>query len=152
MSQPEPDGQPQIYTPFSKNWAGGGGKDFRPSVVPSDAEVKEVEETITPAPKDESVQVSADSSDSKDSTEPSGSETHVPPVASTTQVNSSDAARENGKDSEQSAGEFPLPTTTSPDPETSSPSSSSETPTKNGSPVPPVPASPPAPSAPTPLK
>lgn len=152
MNQPEPDGA-QLYSPYSKNWKAGGGKDFRPSIVPSDAEeVKEVEETITPAPKDASAQESADSPDSGQQTVPSESVTPVQTESSTTQASSTDAAKVSGKDSEQNADEFPLPTTTSPAPETSLPSSSSETQTKSGSPVPPAPVSPPAPSAPTPPK
>jgi hypothetical protein len=156
MSNPQPS-ESRPLTVVQNFWSGSSIKDFRPNVLPSGTptaeEIKEVEEAITPAPKDESAPEVAPSLDSVDQTEPSGSVTPVqiensPTTPETTPV----AEEESGKGSEPSGGEFPLPQTTSPSPETSSPSSSSGTRKRSGKVAPPAPDLPPAPSAPTPMQ
>lgn len=136
----EDQAQPRSLTPFMKfSKPGPTFKDLTPHVVPSDDEVEEVEEAITPAPKDSSAQESATSSESQQTTVQQPSETPVHPEAPTDRLEA--AVRANGKDSDENEDEPASQSATTPPVVTSLPSSSS--PTSPGKPTPPASAKPP---------
>lgn len=107
-------------------------------------EAKEVEETLTPAPKDESAVESAGSSTSVPLTELPASETPAPPGPGSPTELLEAAVKANGKDNEPSEDEPPTPPTPAQPPATSLPASSTPpTGTTPGFPMPPAPVAPP---------
>lgn len=149
---PSEESEARELTPFAKNVKNlGGFKDFtfypekseppteEPTEVPGDiAEEVEVEEALTPAPKDSSVLESAISSGSPPTPQ---SEGHALPGSVLPTESLEDAVKESGKDSVPSEDEPQPPSQTTPAPESSSPDSSSET--SPGSNTPPAPVPPP---------
>lgn len=137
---PEEEAQPRVLTPFMKfSQPGPNFKDLSPHIKESDEE--EVEEVLTPAPKDSSAQESVTSSESQQSAVQVQSETPALPdqVLPTEKLEA--AVRASGKDSESNEDEPQPPKTTEQSPEDSSQSSSSKT--SPGKPTPPVAAKPP---------
>jgi hypothetical protein len=135
----EPD-ESRLLTPFVKlegEQTPYGFKDFAPHPA-SSKEVVEVEEALTPAPKDSSVLESAISSASPTQSE---SETPVIPSGVLPTKKLEDAVKESGKASSESEEELEKANPTPPAPESSSPSSSSQT--SPGKPTPPVVVKPP---------
>ncbi len=147
MSQEQAPREPRELSPYQKFWGDDGiSKDFSPRPVPS--ETKEVDEVLSSAPKGLRAQESAMSSESKTLNVPPESEIRVLPGSTLPTDLLLDAARANGKDSDENEGEPVSPKTQTPDPATSSPASSSKpSPGANKQPAPakpPVVASPPA--------
>ena len=136
--------EPRTIRPMQKHHDPKSGfKDFSPRVVhiADDQAANEVEEVITPAPKEESAQESVTSSASESQTVQQGSETPVlhEPVTPTEKLEA--AVKESGKDSDGSEEEPQTPTPPTPAPAPSLPSSS--TVTSPGKSTPPAQAKPP---------
>ena len=147
--QSNPD-EPRELSPVQKFWGPDGVKDFGPHPVPADSvedTEEEVEEVLTPVPKDSSALEFASYTDSTLSSAPLVPDFRVLPVTVTPTVSPEDADKESGKDSESSEGEPPLVPDATPSRENSSQSSSSGTSPGSSEPpasVPPPPvASPP---------
>lgn len=144
---PVPQDEPRELTPIQKFWEPTAGfRDYSVNPVPADTpepedEVEEVEEVLTPAPKDESALASAVLPDSHPVTAPPASETPVPSEPSTPTEKLEAAVKASGKDSESNEDEQPTPSSAPPVPASSSQSSSSET--SPGKPTPPASAQPP---------
>lgn len=145
--------EPRELTPVQMFWDPNSGvKDMRPLIQKVDPdEAREVEEAITPAPKEESALASAASSGSQLTSAPVVSETPALPANVTPTEKLEAAVKASGKPSGSSEAEPPSESPTSPKPESSSPDSSSEDQTKSGKPAPPVVPKPPT-SAPTPTQ
>lgn len=139
--------EPKEVSPFAKTMGElTGFKDFSAKVEKTELheEKAEVDEALTPTPKDSSVPESATSSES--GTVPQKSETPALPdhVLPTERLEA--AVKESGKDSELSEEEPQTEPPENPDQESSSQDSSSQT--NPGKPLPPAVAKPPAASPP----
>jgi len=139
--------EPRLVTPVSffgqKGETGPHITDFSPHPVSADKEAKEVNKTLTPAPKDESAVESADSLHSKENTSQEDDQQESPvqtEQASTEKLEA--AAKASGKLSESNEEELTSTNQTPQEEETSSPSSSTEE-KSTGFPMPPAQASPP---------
>lgn len=150
--------EPRELTVVQKFWDGNQSttRDFRANIVKIEDEAKEVEETITPAPKDESAQGSADSQPEGSTVIPTG-EPATQPQSSVTPVLTDGltptekleaAVAASGSDSNSSEDEPPLPLKVVPTPSDESSSQSSSSETSPGKSEPPV-AAPPPPAAPS---
>lgn len=148
--------QSRELTPMQQGWDPlrnqKGFKDFSVNVMKSDTkptkeETREVEEAITPVPKDSSVPESASFQEPQQLNAPQSSVPHALPESLTPTEALEAAVKENGKLSDKSEEDTQKGSTTIPNPETSSQSSSSETsPGKNMPPA--VVAPPPVASTP----
>lgn len=145
MPHPEEEETARELTPVQMFWDGRQGiKNFGPQVTKVDPnEVREVEDTITPVPKEEYAPESVDSSIFQSPGAPAKSETPALPSTVLPTEKLEDAVKESGKRSGSSEDEQTTSNPTTPSPASSSPSSSSEGQTKSGSPAPPAPIKPP---------